>query len=178
MNVYLIACGAPPAAHLAELIALLRATRPAWRVYIIATPQGMQFIDRPQLEQLSGSPIRSEYKTPGTPDAFPKPDRIVVAPLTFTTLNKWALGIGDTLAASILCEALGAGTPTIAAPCFKRALHQHPAVPGHLRMLIDAGVRVLHEPDRYPSPAIVPWAAIVEALAPGLGVVDVVNAGV
>lgn len=164
MNVYMVACGAPPAAHLAELVDLLRTTRPAWRVYIIATPQAMHFIDRPRLEQLSGSPIRSEYKTPGTPDAFPKPDRIVVAPLTFTTLNKWALGIGDTLAASILCEALGAGTPTIAAPCFKRALHQHPAVPGHLRMLIDAGVRVLHEPDRYPSPAIVPWAAIVDAL--------------
>jgi phosphopantothenoylcysteine decarboxylase len=175
MNVYLVACGAPPAARLAEFIDLLHATRPAWQVYIIATPQAMQFINRPQLERLSGAPIRSEYKAPGTPDPFPKPDRIVVAPLTFTTLNKWALGIGDTLAASILCEALGAGTPTVAAPCFKWALYQHPAVPGHLRTLIEAGVRVLHEPDRYPSPAIVPWAAIVEALGPG--VIDVVNVG-
>ena len=164
MNVYLIACGAPPAAHLAELIALLRTTWPAWQVYIIATPQAMQFIDRPQLEQLSGSPIRNEYKTPGTPDAFPKPDQIVVVPLSFNTLNKWALGIADTLAAGILCEALGAGTPTIAVPCFKRALYQHPAVSGHLRTLRDAGVRVLHEPDRYPSPAVVPWVTIVDAL--------------
>jgi len=161
MNLYLIACGAPPAAHLTDLVALLR---DRWRVYIIVTPQGLQFIDRPRLEHLSGSPIRSDYKAPGAPDLFPKPDRIVVAPLTFTSLNKWALGIGDTLAVSILCEALGNGTPTIAAPCFKRALQNHPVVPRHMQLLKDAGVRLLHEPDRYPAPAIVPWTAIIESL--------------
>ncbi len=165
MNLYLIACGAPPAAHLAELVALLR---DRWHVYIIATPQGLRFIDRQCLEHLSGSPIRSEYKEPGTPDPFPKPDGIVVVPLTFTSLNKWALGIGDTLAVSILCEALGNGTPTVAAPCFKRALQQHPAVPRHMQTLKDAGVRILHEPNRYPSPAIVPWTAITEALEQAL----------
>ncbi len=177
MNVYVIACGAPPAAHLAELITLLRTTWPAWQVYITATPQGMQFIDRAALDPLSNAPIRSAYKTPGTPDLFPKPDQIVVVPLSFNTLNKWALGIADTLAAGILCEALGAGTPTIAVPCFKRALYQHPAVSGHLRTLRDAGVRVLHEPDRYPSPAVVPWAAIVDALGVAVAGGDVAGAG-
>ncbi len=165
MNLYLIACGAPPAARLTDLVTLLR---DRWQVYIIVTPQALQFIDQPHLEHLSGSPLRSAYKAPGAPDLFPKPDHIVVAPLTFTSLNKWALGIGDTLAVSILCEALGNGTPTIAAPCFKRALQAHPVVPRHLRTLTDAGVRILHDPDRYPAPAIVPWTTIIDVLEHGV----------
>src|SRR5690349_153031 len=144
MNLYLIACGAPPAAHLAELVALLRDT---WQVYIIATPESLRFIDRPLLEHMSGSPIRSAYKTPGSPDIFPKPDQIIVVPLTFNSLNKWALGIADTLAVATLCEALGNHTPTIAVSCFKRALQQHPVVPRHMHLLTESGVHFLHEPE-------------------------------
>jgi len=40
---------------------------------------------------------------------------LALALATFNTLNKWALGIGDTLAARILCEYLGDDNPIVAA---------------------------------------------------------------
>jgi Flavoprotein len=35
------------------------------------------------------------------------PDAIIVAPATFNTINKWAVGISDTLALGLLTEAIG-----------------------------------------------------------------------
>jgi flavoprotein len=36
-----------------------------------------------------------------------------VAPVAFNTVNKWAIGISDTLALGILCEAYGMGVDSI-----------------------------------------------------------------
>ncbi len=160
---YLILCAAPPAQRMQDFILL--AQRAGWDVCVIATPQATRFIDIPALATLTGYPVRSEYKLLGEADALPKADAIVVAPATFNTINKWALGIADTLAVGILCEALGRGTPpVVAVPYLKADLAHHPAFSKNLQLLRECGVHVLYDPEHYPSPQIVPWDMILETL--------------
>jgi hypothetical protein len=109
-------------------------------------------------------PVRVTYVKPGEDEGWPKPSAIAVVPATFNTLNKWALGIGDTLATSILCEYLGDDIPLVAAPCLKAALARHPAFPKSVRMLKKWGVQILYDPRRYISPQIVPYTDVLAAL--------------
>jgi phosphopantothenoylcysteine synthetase/decarboxylase len=160
---YHIICAAPPAQQMHEFIALLQAA--GWDVCVIATPQGTLWIDRSSLEVLTGHVVRTDYKMPDEADPLPKADAILAMPITFNTVNKWAQGIGDTLAASILCEALGRGfPPMIAVPCLKMDLVRHPAFSRSITLLRESGVHILHEPERYRSPLIVPWNDILETL--------------
>ena len=128
---------------------------------VIATPQASRWIDLPMLETLTGHMVRTDYKLPGEADPLPKADAMLVMPATFNTINKWAQGISDTLVTSILCEALGRGTPPIlAVPCLKMDLVRHPVFKKSIAFLHECGVRILHEPERYPSPLMVPWDEI------------------
>jgi len=160
---YVIVCAAPPAQYIQEFIE--RAQGRGWDVCVIVTPQGTRFIDAPGLMALTGHLVRNDYKLPGEADPLPKADAIVVVPATFNTVNKVAGGIADTLATAILCEALGRGTPPIVlVPCLKMDLVRHPVFSRSIEMLRGCGVRILHEPERYPSPLMVPWDEILEAL--------------
>lgn len=117
------------------------------------------------LEILTGHVVRTDYKLPGEADPLPKADVLLVMPATFNTINKWAQGISDTLAASLLCECLGRGTPPIVVvPCLKMDLARHPAFPQSIALLRERGVFVLHEPERYPSPLMVPQKEILSTL--------------
>jgi phosphopantothenoylcysteine synthetase/decarboxylase len=160
---YLIVCAAPPAQQTSDVVSLLQST--GWDVCVIATPQAARWMDLPALSALTGYVVRTDYKLPGEADPLPKADAILAMPATFNTINKWAQGIGDTLAASILCEALGRGTPpVIAVPCLKMDLVRHPAFSRNIALLRECGVRVLHEPERYPSPLMVPRNEVLETL--------------
>jgi phosphopantothenoylcysteine decarboxylase len=117
------------------------------------------------LAELSGHLVRTGYKLPGEADPLPKADAMLVMPATFNTINKWAQGIGDTLVTSILCEALGRGSPPIVTvPCLKMDLVRHPAFSRSVALLRECGVHILHEPERYPSPLMVPWKKILATL--------------
>ena len=117
------------------------------------------------IAKLSGHIVRTDYKLPWEADPLPKADAMLVMPATFNTINKWAQGIGDTLVTSILCEALGRGSPPIVAvPCLKMDLVRHPAFSRSIAVLRECGVHVLHEPERYPSPLMVPWNEILATL--------------
>lgn len=160
---YLIICAAPPAQHMQDFI--ISAQTRGWKVCIIATPQATRFINTSELAALTGYPVRSDYKLPGEADPLPKADAVIVMPATFNTLNKWALGIGDTLAVSILCESLGRYSfPIIAVPFVKLDLAHHPAFSKSIAVLQEAGVHVLYEPEKYPSPLFVPWEVILDEL--------------
>jgi len=164
---YLIVCAAPPAQKIHEFV--VPAKYMGWDVCIIATPQATSFLDITQLTTLTGHSVRSNYKLPGEVDALPKANALLVLPATFNTINKWAGGIADTLAVSILCEALGRGTtPMIAVPCLKMDLVRHPIFPKNIAFLKEYGVTILHEPERYPSPLIVPQEVILEELRKAL----------
>lgn len=160
---YLIVCAAPPAQQIHQHIPALQEA--GWDVCVIATPQAARWIDSKQLEALTGHIVRTDYKLPGEADPLPKANAILAMPATFNTINKCAQGIGDTLVASLLCECVGRGTPPIVlVPCLKMDLVHHPAFSKSIVLLRECGVTILHEPERYPSPLMVPWEEIFSVL--------------
>ena len=166
---YVIACAASSATLVPDLV--VQAQAATWKVCVITTPQGTKFLDIPLLEQLTGFPVRSEYKRPEEPDVLPRADAIVVFPATFNTINKWALGISDTLAVSILCEYTGLKMPIVTVPCFRTGggLDGHPAFFRSLQMLREYDVRVLYQPEKYPPKNQVPPDVILEVLNETVG---------
>ena len=91
---YVIACGGRPAADLPAFITW--AQDQGWDACVITTPAGTQFVDADRLADLTGHPVRDDYKRPEDPDVLPfPPDAFVVAPATFNTINKWANGMSD-----------------------------------------------------------------------------------
>ncbi|MEV8476190.1 flavoprotein [Streptomyces sp. NPDC051173] len=174
-TLYLIACAAPPARRLDVPIRAAQAA--GWDVCAILTPSAYRWASEDSdggieaLEELTGHPVRWQYKLPSQPDVLPEPDAILVAPLTTNTLHKWALGISDTLALGLITEALGFGLPTVALPHWNTAQSQHPAVPGSVTTLREAGVHLLlgdggfipHPPRKGDLDAY-PWQAAIDAL--------------
>ena len=148
--IYLIACGTPVAQRLYTLVPLLQAE--GWETCVILTPMATRFVDRERLSIVTGYPVRSEYKQPDEPDVLPRADAIIVFPATFNTLNKWALGISDTLALGLLCELTGLKLPILAIPLIRKdgGLDTHPAFARSLQLLKEYGVHVFYEPDIYP----------------------------
>ena len=162
-TLYLMVCAAPPAQHTAHVVQLLQEA--GWDVCVVATPGSSRWIDQSSLSQLTGHVVRTDFKLPGKEDPLPKADAMLVMPATFNTINKWAQGIADTLVTSILCEALGRGTPPLlVVPCLKMDLVRHPSFKKNIALLRSCGVCILHEPERYPSPLMVPWHEILEML--------------
>src|SRR5258706_8060055 len=161
---YTISCAASSAKLVPDFVTQAQAME--WTVCVITTPQGTKFLDIPLLERLTSYPVRSEYKRPEEPDVLPRASAIVVFPATFNTINKWALGISDTLATGILCEYTGLKMPIVTVPCFRTGggLDGHPAFFRSLQMLRDYGVRVLYEPEQYPPKNQVPPDVILEVL--------------
>ena len=68
------------------------------------------------LQEQTGYPVRAEWRRPGDPEPHPPADALLVAPVTFNTVNEWAVGRVDTLALGILNEAIGTGLPVHAFP--------------------------------------------------------------
>jgi phosphopantothenoylcysteine decarboxylase len=162
---YVIACSAPPVLDLSGLLVLLSAH--GWDAYFILTPTAATWVDVDALAEASGHPVRVEPRTPADQDPLPPADAVIVAPLTFNSLNKWAAGISDTLALGLLNETLGIGLPITAAPCIKEALRRHPAYPRSIDLLRSAGVTVL-DPDRVvvrtaDGPPTLEWPLVLPA---------------
>ncbi|MDV5145746.1 flavoprotein [Streptomyces sp. SBC-4] len=137
---YVVVCAAGIAGDAHQLITVAQAQ--GWDVGVVATPQGLGFLDTEAITQQTGYPIRSAWRSPGDPRPLPPADAIAVAPATFNTINKWAAGIADTLALGILCEAYGLGIPTVALPYVNSAMAAHPAYGRSLDQLREMGVMV------------------------------------
>lgn len=161
---YLVACAAPPAQALGELVDL--AKRDGWTVCVIATPQAASWIDTKGLTERTGYPVRSEYKRPEEPDVLPRADAIAVVPATFNTINKWAAGISDTFALGILNEALGLDLPIVVAPYAKPPLASLPAFERSVSFLREAGVALLDTEAIRPVADGEPfrWSLVLDAL--------------
>jgi hypothetical protein len=144
---YVIACAAGPAREVSRLITA--AQRDGWDTCLLATPYGVRFLDIPALEELTGHPVRSDYKHPGEPDVLPLPDAVIVAPASVNTINKWGAGICDTLALGVLVEAIGKRLPIVAIPSTNYAHAAHPMFEENIRKLRSWGVTILYGPDVY-----------------------------
>jgi phosphopantothenoylcysteine synthetase/decarboxylase len=147
-TLYVIVCAAPPARDVQTLVELAQCA--GWDVCVIATPSATRFIDGPALESITRHPVRFDYKHPGEADVLPPPDAIIVAPATFNTINKWAAGIGDTLALGMLTEAIGKRLPIVALPFVNQAQSQHPAFEPSIQRLRQCGITILYGDDMPP----------------------------
>jgi phosphopantothenoylcysteine synthetase/decarboxylase len=157
---YIIACGGRPAAQLPEFVSFAQAE--GWDVCLIVTPDGTKFLDAAPLAELTGHPVRMEYKHPDQPDVLPPADAFVIAPATFNTINKLAAGISDTLALGLVNEGIGMGLPVIAVPWPNVDLARHPAFQRSVTLLREWGVTVVFDLARLPraslsGPARFPW---------------------
>jgi hypothetical protein len=167
---YVVACGGRPAADLPPFVAAAQGD--GWRVCVVATPDGLKFLDADALRRQTGFPVRSQYKQPDEPDVLPPADAFVVAPATFNTVNKLAAGISDTLALGLLNEGIGLGRPVIAVPTPNVGLSNHPAFKAAVRTLRGWGVTVLFDAASVPPldsdtatpPPPFPWPALTGAL--------------
>jgi len=159
---YIIACGAPPASQLPGFVR--HAQDQGWEVCVVATPDGMKFLDEGNLAGLTGHPVRNRYKRPDEPDILPAPDAVIVVPATFNTINKWVQGISDTLALGLLNEAVGRHLPIAAVPWPNTALATHPVFLRSVATLREWGVRMILDLGRLPQPSSAPPGS---APAPG-----------
>jgi phosphopantothenoylcysteine decarboxylase len=139
---YILVCGSPIARDVGVLVDL--AHRDGWDVCVIATPDGLKFIDVEELQDKTGHPVRSHYKNPGESDVLPPASAMIVAPATVNTVNKWAAGITDTLVLGLLVEGYGYGVPTAVVPYTNKIMALHPTLHESLAKLRDWGVHVLY----------------------------------
>jgi phosphopantothenoylcysteine synthetase/decarboxylase len=139
--VYVVASAAPPVIRISEFIAELQERQ--WKVCLIATPTAATWIDLDEISSATACVARAKPRGPREREVLPTADALVVAPLMFNTVNKWAAGISDTLALGILNELLGVDIPMIAAPRMKSALRRHPAYIDSTRRLTECGVTVM-----------------------------------
>lgn len=146
---YHVVCAAPPALDAATLVGSARER--GWEVCVVATPHAYTWLDVVKLEELTGHPVRSQYKLPHEPDVLPPADAMLVAPATFNTINKWAAGISDTLALGLITEAIGMELPLVAVPHLNDAQARHPAFDSSVAILRDAGVVVTSRQDQRPA---------------------------
>ncbi|GAA2718675.1 flavoprotein [Micromonospora olivasterospora] len=72
---------------------------------------------------LTGHPVRSTYRSSlGTRRALPAADALIIAPATYNSLNKIALGIADNYAMTTVAELIGRQVPTVVVPFVNAAL--------------------------------------------------------
>jgi phosphopantothenoylcysteine synthetase/decarboxylase len=134
------------------------------RVVVFSTPAGTRFADLDELEQLTGQPVRSEYRMPGTGERTPPADAVLACPLTFNSVNKFAHGHADNFAVGLLCEMAGYGVPVVVVPHCKPQLASHPAFTASLETLRGMGVCVLFDPVAPYESRLPSWAEVTAAL--------------
>jgi phosphopantothenoylcysteine decarboxylase len=142
---YVLVCGSPMARDVGVLVDL--AQRDGWEVCVVTTPDGRKFVDVAALQDQTGHPVRTHYKSPGDPDLLPPADAMIVAPATVNTVNKWAAGITDTLVLGLLIEGYGYDVPTAVVPYTNMVMARHPTLKESLAKLRDWGVHVLYGDD-------------------------------
>lgn len=160
---YVVVCAAGPASQVQDFVVL--AQQANWDVFVIPTPHAVPFLDVPLLTSLTGHQVRSDYRSPETAETFPPCDAIVVVAATFNTVNKFALGIADNRALTILCENLGRERPILIVPCVNQNhLARHPAFLQSINTLRSWDVNVLYDVERYPPRNDVPWIVVLDTL--------------
>lgn len=138
---YVIVCAAGAAVDVDKLITA--AQERDWDPWIVPTPSGVDFIDIPALEELTGHPIRARYRQPGEDGKLPPADAVIVAPATYNTINKWAAGISDTFALGLLAELTPTDVPIAVLPFVNASLAANRVFARSVAELREAGVTVL-----------------------------------
>lgn len=169
-TLYLFGSAAPPVFDVASVIRDVQAR--GFDVCLGLTPTANRWLgdQLPELAELTGHPVRSEYKLPGELDVWPKADVILFAPATFNSINAWALGLTRDFVVGVVAEGIGKGIPTVAMPCVNAAYVQHGAFGRSVAALREMGVEVLYGQGGFVpnlpgqgNPAEYPWRLALDA---------------
>jgi len=143
-----VVCAAGPANEIDKLIHLAHSD--GWQVNVVATPSAVAFLDVPAIHRLSGNDVRSDYAAAGQPRSHSAAaDALIIAPATYNTVNKLALGVNDTYALNVAAEAIGRHTPTAVLPFVNQALARRRPFEQAIRMLREEGVAVMYGPSEW-----------------------------
>jgi phosphopantothenoylcysteine synthetase/decarboxylase len=135
-----VVCGAPPTSDVGALVRL--AQQRSWSVRVIPTPDALSFVDADLLETMTGNKVEVGYRSPTDPRP-PRPDAVIVAPATFNTINKSALGITDVHALGVIAESIGRQVPVIMVPWVNAPLAAREPFRRSVSQLREEGVYVL-----------------------------------
>ena len=144
-----VVCGAPPTSDVRALVRL--AQQRLWTVRVIPTPDALSFVDAAVLEAMTGNQVEVGYRSPSDPRP-PRPDAVIIAPATFNTINKSALGITDTHALGVIAEAIGRQIPVVMVPWVNAPLAARAPFRRALAQLQDEGVRIVLRDDAAGQP--------------------------
>jgi len=133
-----VVCGAAPTSDVGALVRL--AQQRSWTVRVIPTLEALSFVDPDELEAMTGSKVEVGYRSPADPRP-PRPDALIVAPATFNTVNKAALGITDTHALGVIAEAIGREVPVVMVPWVNAPLAGREPFRRSVALLRDEGVQ-------------------------------------
>lgn len=170
----IVVCAAGPAGDVARLIEA--AHERSWTAEVMATSSARDFIDIPAVEHLTGNPVRSTYQVTENGHRIPpEVDALIVAPATYNTVNKLALGIADTYVLSSAAELIGRNVPAVVIPFVNAALGSRAPFSRAVATLRAEGVRVLFGPEDEWQPhapgtgadqrARFPWRAAFQIVA-------------
>jgi phosphopantothenoylcysteine synthetase/decarboxylase len=141
----IVVCAAGPAGDVADLIEVARGR--SWTVEVTATSSARDFVDIPAIERLTGSQVPSTYQiNEDGHRALRRVDAQIIAPATYNTVNKLALGIADTYVLSSVAELIGRRVPTVVVPFVNTALASRAPFSRAVAALRAEGVRVLFTP--------------------------------
>jgi phosphopantothenoylcysteine synthetase/decarboxylase len=161
---YLVLSGTTTAARCPELLRGLVGLGFA-TVVALPTPNASRVVALRELADVAGAQVVESYFDLAI---RPRPPRGVVlfAPCSFNSLNKLAHGIADSLALSVVAEAIGRATPVIVAPSLNQPLLDHPQAQASLRLLPKWGVTIVPPVDEGEGPRLAPSALLLDAVRP------------
>ncbi|MDG4792835.1 flavoprotein [Micromonospora sp. WMMD1082] len=144
-HLQIVVCAAGPAADVTQLISV--AQTHSWTTAVTATPSSVDFIDAPAIERLTGAAVRSSYHaSPGNRRSLPATDALIIAPATYNSINKIALGLADNYAMTSVAELIGRQVPTVIVPFVNAALAARLPFRRAVAGLRDEGIRILLGP--------------------------------
>lgn len=162
--VYLVLSGTSTASRCPELLRGLIGLGFS-TVIAIPTPNASRVIAPRDLADVEGVQVVESYFDLAI---RPRPPRGVVlfAPCSFNSLNKLAHGIADSLALSVVAEAIGRGTPVIVGPSLNQPLLDHPVAQESLGTLPTWRVTIVPPVDEGEGPRLAPSARLFDAVRP------------
>lgn len=138
-DIFLFVTGAGSCVRVPELIRALVAE--SFAVYSVLTPNVEMVTATAPLMAVPGNHWVHTYRQEPL-DRYPF-GIMLVAPCTFNTFNKIALGLADNLATAMIADGLGAGLPVVIAPSMNRGLWAHPQTKASLARLQSWGCHIV-----------------------------------
>lgn len=157
-----IVCSAPAARDVPD--AVLAAQAHGWEVSVVTTPSAHSLFDVARVEGRIGRSVCTGHAPSGTDPPAASARALLVAPASFTTLNKVVAGIADTLATEILAQAIADRRPVVVVPSVASPLTAHPVYEQTLQRLREWGIRVVEGAESGEDPHLFPWRSALRAV--------------